>query len=107
MKNIILVTLLLLVSFGYAQQQEYLFNFEPNTPSGVASNWYTFYNNPAAAEVVDNPDLDCTNATNTKVLKVVVGPNNAFYAGVNNAWNEGVFGTWAVSYTHLTLPTKA
>jgi len=96
MKNIILVTLLLLVSFGYAQQQEYLFNFEPNTPSGVASNWYTFDNNPAAAEVVDNPDLDGTNATNTKVLKVVVGPNNAFYAGVNNAWNEGVFGTWEI-----------
>ena len=44
MKNIILVTLLLLVSFGYAQQQEYLFDFEPNTPSGVASNWYTFDN---------------------------------------------------------------
>ena len=96
MKNIILVTLLLLVSFGYAQQQEYLFNFEPNTPSGVASNWYTFDNNPAVAEVVDNPDLDGTNATNTKVLKVVVGPNNAFYAGVNNAWNEGVFGTWEI-----------
>ena len=96
MKNIILVTLLLLVSFGYAQQQEYLFNFEPNTPSGVASNWYTFDNNPAVAEVVDNPDLDGTNATNTKVLKVVVGPNNAHYAGVDNAWNEGVFGTWEI-----------
>ena len=95
MKNIILVPLLLLVSFGYAQQQEYLFNFEPNTPSGVASNWYTFDNNPAA-EVVDNPDLDGTNATNTKVLKVVVGPSNAFYAGVNNAWDEGVFGTWEI-----------
>ena len=96
MKNIILVTLLLLVSFGYAQQQEYLFNFEPNTPSGVASNWYTFDNNPAAAEVVDNPNLNGTNPSSTKVLKVVVGPSNAFYAGVNNAWDEGVFGTWEI-----------
>ena len=96
MKNIILVTLLLLVSFGYAQQQEYLFDFEPNTPSGVASNWYTFDNNPAAAEVVDNPNLNGTNPSSTKVLKVVVGPSNAFYAGVNNAWDEGVFGTWEI-----------
>jgi len=96
MKNIILVTLLLLVSFGYAQQQEYLFNFEPNTPSGVASNWYTFDNNPAAAEVVDNPNLNGTNPSSTKVLKVVVGPSNAHYAGVNNAWDEGVFGTWEI-----------
>jgi len=96
MKNIILVTLLLLVSFGYAQQQEYLFNFEPNTPSGVASNWYTFDNNPAAAEVVDNPNLNGTNPSSTKVLKVVVGPSNAHYAGVNNALDEGVFGTWEI-----------
>ncbi|MDG1161069.1 MAG: T9SS type A sorting domain-containing protein [Flavobacteriaceae bacterium] len=96
MKNIILVTLLLLVSFGYAQQQEYLFDFEPNTPSGVASNWYTFDNNPAAAEVVDNPNLNGTNPSSTKVLKVVVGPSNAFYAGVNNAWDEAVFGTWEI-----------
>ena len=96
MKNIILATLLLLVSFGYAQQQEYLFDFEPNTPSGVASNWYTFDNNPAAAEVVDNPNLNGTNPSSTKVLKVVVGPSNAFYAGVNNAWDEAVFGTWEI-----------
>ena len=96
MKNIILAPLLLLVSFGYAQQQEYLFDFEPNTPSGVASNWYTFDNNPAAAEVVDNPNLNGTNPSSTKVLKVVVGPSNAFYAGVNNAWDEGVFGTWEI-----------
>ncbi len=96
MKNIILLAFLFLASVGYSQQQEYFLDFEPNTPSGVASNWYTFDNNPAAAEVVDNPDLDGTNATNSKVLKVVVGPNNAFYAGVNNAWNEGVFGTWEI-----------
>ena len=86
MKNIILLAFLLLASVGYSQQQEYLLDFEPNTPSGVASNWYTFDNNPAAAVVIDNPDLDGTNPANSKVLKVVVGPNNAFYAGVNNAW---------------------
>ena len=106
MKHIILLIGILLSSIGYSQQQEYLLDFEPNTPSGVASNWYTFDNNPAAAEVVDNPDLDGTNATNSKVLKVVVGPNNAFYAGVNNAWDEGVFGTWEINMgeaNNLTL----
>ena len=46
--------------------------------------------------MVDNPNLNGTNPSSTKVLKVVVGPSNAFYAGVNNAWNEGVFGTWEI-----------
>ena len=106
MKNIILLAFLLLASVGYSQQQEYLLDFEPNTPSGVASNWYTFDNNPAAAVVIDNPDLDGTNPANSKVLKVVVGPNNAFYAGVNNAWQEGVFGSWQIEMgiaSNLTL----
>ena len=106
MKKIIYVVFLLLGSLVVAQQQEYLFDFEPNTPSGVASNWYTFDNNPAAAEVVDNPDLDGTNPINTKVLKVVVGPDNAFYAGVNNAWQESAFGTWEIDMgvaSNLTL----
>ncbi len=96
MKNVILGVFLFVGYLVSAQQQEYLFDFEPNTPSGVASNWYTFDNNPAAAEVVDNPNLNGTNPSSTKVLKVVVGPSNAFYAGVNNAWDEGVFGTWEI-----------
>lgn len=106
MKKIIYVVFLLLGSLVVAQQQEYLLDFEPNTPSGVASNWYTFDNNPAAAEVVDNPDLDGTNAINTKVLKVIVGPDNAFYAGVNNAWQESAFGSWEIDMgvaNNLTL----
>ncbi len=106
MKNVTLLVLLLLGPLIFAQQQEYLLNFESNTPSGVVSNWYTFDNNPAAAEVVDNPDLDGTNAINTKVLKVVVGPDNAFYAGVNNAWQESAFGSWEIDMgvaNNLTL----
>ena len=106
MKNVTLLVLLLLGPLIFAQQQEYLLDFESNTPSGVASNWYTFDNNPAAAEVVDNPDLDGTNAINTKVLKVVVGPDNAFYAGVNNAWQESAFGSWEIDMgvaNNLTL----
>ena len=96
MKKAILVMAMLLFTIGYSQQQEYLLDFEPNTPSGVASNWYTFDNNAAPAEIIDNPDLDGTNASSSKVLKVVVGPDNAFYAGVNNAWDEGAFGTWEI-----------
>jgi hypothetical protein len=106
MKKIIYVVFLLLGPLVVAQQQEYLLDFESNTPSGVASHWYTFDNNPAAAEVVDNPDLDGTNPINTKVLKVVVGPDNAFYAGVNNAWQESAFGTWEIDMgvaSNLTL----
>ncbi len=96
MKKAILVMTILFYNTGYSQQQEYHLDFEPDTPSGVASNWYTFDNNPAAAEIIDNPDLDGTNAVDSKVLKVVVGSDNAFYAGVNNAWNEGAFGTWEI-----------
>ena len=106
MKKIIYVVFLLLGPLVVAQQQEYLLDFESNTPSGVASNWYTFDNNPAAAEVVDNPDLDGTNPINTKVLKVIVGPDNAFYAGVNNAWQESAFGSWEIDMgvaNNLTL----
>ncbi len=101
------VILLLLVSFiGYSQQQQYHLDFEAGTPSGVASNWFTFEDNPASAEVVDNPDLDGTNTTESKVLKVVVGPSNAFYAGVNNGWSEKAFGTWEIDMavaSNLTL----
>ena len=96
MKNIILVLAVLFYNTGYSQQQEYLLDFEPDTPSGIASNWYTFDNDPAAAEIIDNPDLDGTNPSSSKVLKVVVGPDNAFYAGVNNAWAESAFGTWEI-----------
>ena len=106
MKKSILVISIFLSTISYSQQQEYLLDFEPYTPSGVVSNWYTFDNDPAPAEIVDNPDLDGTNASNSKVLKVVVGPENAFYAGVNNAWNESVFGTWEIEMgvsNNLTL----
>ena len=94
MKKTTFLILTLISLFGFSQQQEYLLDFETGTPSGVASYWYTFDNDPAAAEIVDNPDLDGTNAVDSKVLKVVVGPDNAFYAGVNNAWDEQAFGTW-------------
>ncbi len=106
MKNIFLLLALLFYLTGYSQQQEFLLDFELGTPSGVASNWYTFENNPAPAEVVDNPDLNGSNAFDSKVLKVVVGPDNAFYAGVNNAWDEQVFGTWEIEMevaNNLTL----
>ncbi|TXD47227.1 T9SS type A sorting domain-containing protein [Polaribacter sp. IC073] len=106
MKKITLLIILLVTSLGYAQQQEYLLDFEDGTPSGTASNWYTFDNEPAAAEVVDNPDLDGVNNTASKVLKVVVGPGNAFYAGVNNKWQDSKFGTWKLDMSvasNLTL----
>ena len=106
MKKYIILFILLISFVGYSQQQQYHLDFEDGTPSGVASNWFTFDNNPAAAEVVDNPDLDGTNTTASKVLKVVVGPNNAFYAGVNNGWSEKAFGTWKIDMavaSNLTL----
>ena len=106
MKFFITLLLSLITLNGYSQQKEYLLDFEPGTPSGLASNWLTFDNDPAAAEVVDNPDLDGTNALDSKVLKVVVGPDNAFYAGVNNSWSDKVFGTWKIDMSvasNLTL----
>ncbi|APZ46231.1 hypothetical protein BW723_07945 [Polaribacter reichenbachii] len=106
MKKITLLIAFLITSIGFAQQQEYLFDFESDDPDGVASNWLTFDNTPAPAEIVDNPDLDGVNATDSKVLKVVMGPNNAFYAGVNNAWADVAFGTWKLDMavtSNLTL----
>ncbi|QOD60889.1 T9SS type A sorting domain-containing protein [Polaribacter haliotis] len=96
MKKITFLLFLLCVSLGYAQQQEYHLDFEDGTPSGVAANWFTFDNSPAPAEVIDNPDLDGVNSTASKVLKVVVGSGNAFYAGVNNKWEDSKFGTWKI-----------
>ncbi|QTE22474.1 T9SS type A sorting domain-containing protein [Polaribacter cellanae] len=106
MKNITLLIILLTTSLGYTQQQQYVFDFEAGSPNGVAANWFTFDNTPVAAEIVDNPDLDGVNATASKVMKVVVGPGNAFYAGVNNKWEDSKFGTWKIDTSvsnNLTL----
>ncbi|MDP5105527.1 MAG: hypothetical protein NWQ31_05075, partial [Polaribacter sp.] len=106
MKKITLLFVLLISSIGFSQQQQYHLDFEEGTPSGVAGNWFTFDNNPAPAEIIDNPDLDGVNATASKVMKVVVGPDNAFYAGVNNAWETSKFGTWKIDKavsSNLTL----
>jgi hypothetical protein len=106
MKKITLLLAFLITSIGFSQQQEYHLDFEEGTPSGLASNWYTFDNEPAAAEIVDNPDLDGVNATASKVMKVVMGPGNAFYAGVNNKWEDSKFGTWKIDMnvaSNLTL----
>lgn len=93
------ITFLLLFasSLGFAQQQQYNFGFETGTPSGVAANWFTFDNGAPAAEIVTNPDPDGVNTSaTTKVLKCVMGPGNAFYAGVNNRWQDNAFGTWKI-----------
>ena len=100
MKKITLLAIILLSSLGFAQQQQYNLGFEPGTPSGVASVWYTFDNGAAPAEIVTNPDPDGVNTSaTTKVLKVVMGPANAFYAGVNNRWQDKLFGTWKIDAT--------
>ncbi|MDP5105135.1 MAG: T9SS type A sorting domain-containing protein, partial [Polaribacter sp.] len=55
---------------------------------------------------VDNPVLDGVNATASKVMKVFVGPGNAFYAGVNNKWEDSKFGSWKIDMSvtsNLTL----
>ncbi len=97
MKKITLLAIVLMSSLGFAQQQQYNLGFEPGTPSGVASVWYTFDNGAAPAEIVTNPDPDGVNTSaTTKVLKVVMGPGNAFYAGVNNKWQDKAFGTWKI-----------
>ena len=106
MKKITLLLALLITSIGFSQQQEYHLDFEDGTPSGTASNWYTFDNNPAPAEIVNNPDLDGVNTTASQVMKVVMGSGNAFYAGVNNKWEDSKFGTWKIDMSvasNLTL----
>lgn len=92
----ILWLILFTTTMGFAQQQQYVFDFETGDPDGVAANWITFDNSPPPATIIDNPDLDGTNATLSKVLRVEVGPGNAFYAGVNNRWQDEAFGTWKI-----------
>lgn len=97
MKKITLLISFMITSLGFAQQQQYLLGFESGTFSEFAADWYTFDNSPAPAVIITNPDPDGTNpSATTKVLKVVMGPSNAFYAGVNNAWQEAKFGTWKI-----------
>lgn len=96
MKKTTLLIILLTVSFGYAQQQQYLFDFAPGDPDGIAANWITFDNTPPPSEIIDNPDPGEVNPNVNKVLKVVVGPGNAFYAGVNNIFQDAAFGTWRI-----------
>ena len=106
MKKITLLIVLLISSLGFAQQQEYVLDFESDGQDGIASNWFTFDNEPAAAEIVNNPDLDGVNSSASKVLKVVVGAGNAFYAGVNNKWEDSKFGSWKIDMgvsNNLTL----
>lgn len=86
----------MITSLGFAQQQQYVFDFEDGSPSGVVTNWYGFDNNPLR-EIVTNPDPDGVNTSaTTKVMRLVVGPENAFYAGVNNRWQDQAFGSWKI-----------
>lgn len=96
MKKITFLMILFITTMAFGQQQQYLFDFEPGDPDGVASNWITFDNSPPPATIIDNPDLDGTNAVASKVLRVEMGPGNAFYAGVNNLWQNSAFGTWKI-----------
>jgi Secretion system C-terminal sorting domain len=96
MKKITLLFALMITSLGFAQQQQYLFDFESGTPSGVVGSWYAFDNSPLR-EIVTNPDADGVNTSaTTKVMKMVFGPGNAFYAGINNRWQDKVFGSWKI-----------
>uniref|UniRef100_UPI00286E08DD hypothetical protein n=1 Tax=Flavobacterium sp. TaxID=239 RepID=UPI00286E08DD len=97
MKKITLFIFLAFITLGYSQQQQYNLGFEPATPSGIAPVWFTFDSGAPVAEIVTNPDPDGTNTSaTTKVLKVVMGPGNAFYAGVNNRYQDAAFGTWKI-----------
>lgn len=96
MKKITLLFGLMIASISYAQQQQYNFDFEDTNPTGVVTNWFGFDNNPLR-EIVTNPDPDGVNTSaTTKVMKLVVGPGNAFYAGVNNRWQDQAFGSWKI-----------
>jgi hypothetical protein len=94
MKKITFLFFLLTVSLGYSQLQTYVFDFESDGPDGTASNWVTFDGAIAPAEIIDNPDLDGTNPTASKVLKVVAPSPGNFYDGVNNTFAGQAFGTW-------------
>ncbi|MEZ7833162.1 MAG: hypothetical protein QMA92_03625 [Candidatus Pelagibacter bacterium] len=44
MKKITLLIVLLISSLGFAQQQEYVLDFESDGQDGIASNWFSFDN---------------------------------------------------------------
>lgn len=103
MKKITIIFLLAL-SFGYAQQQEYLLDFEEGTPSGDVSNWLTFEGDIAPAEIIDNPDTDGGTVPVTKVLRVVAPAGGNFFDGVNNSFDGEAFGTWKLD---ASVPNNA
>ena len=97
MKKITFILILLQSLLGFSQQQQYNLGFENGSPSGVAANWFTFDNGAPAAEIIVNPFPGGTNTSSTtQVMKCVMGPGNAFYAGVNNRWQDSRFGTWKI-----------
>lgn len=93
MKKITFLLILLTVSLGYAQQQQYDLGFEPGDPDGDISNWVAFEPTTPAAEIVTNPMPNGTNTSaTTKVLKLKVLQAGDCFAGATNF--HGTLGTW-------------
>lgn len=95
MKKITIMIFLMTFSLGFAQQQEYLLDFEPGTPSGDVDNWLTFEGDDIdPPQIIDNPDTDGGTVPVTKVLKVTAPAGGNFFDGVNNTFDDLAFGTW-------------
>lgn len=104
MKKIILIAILISVSFGFAQQQQYNLGFEPGTPSGILSNWATFENPNPVADIVTNPSPNGTNTSSTtKVLKLNMVQGAACYGGAVNF--HSTLGTWNLNSAILSNKT--
>lgn len=89
------ITLLFILTFsvGFAQQQQYLLDFETGTPSGNVANWVSFDAPNPGFEIVTNPDPDGVNTSiTTKVFKLNMLQSTPCYSGVINS--HGTFGTW-------------
>lgn len=109
MKKITLLIILLAISFGYAQQQQYVLDFEPGAPSGDVATWNNAFGGTSPVEIVTNPDPDGVNTSaTTMVLKTTLGaPLTAeFWAGIDNSQSGEAFGTWKIDMgvtSNLTL----
>ncbi len=95
MKKITFLLILLTLSLGYSQQQTYVLDFETGTTSGNTGTWNSFEGaNPET--IIDNPDLDGTNSTLSKVLRITAPSTANQFAGFDNSFAASAFGTWKI-----------
>lgn len=103
------ITFLFLAIFAaaltYAQQQQYVLDFESGNPSGEADAWVSFDPPAPTLQIVTNPSPNGTNTSaTTQVMQIDMLQGAPCYAGMTNL--RGRLGQWEIDpaiASNLTL----